>query len=92
MLETSAAQKKREGNAGADFRGRLDRPFRDDRQRRGGRGIIASARVEHRGEALMLRVARILMRPIVKPRGRSQQHRKDEPRQRRAEKRDAENR
>ena len=40
----------------------------------------------------MLRVARILMRPIVKPRGRSQQHRKDEPRQRRAEKRDAENR
>jgi hypothetical protein len=92
VLENSAAQKKRKGGAGADFRSRSDRPANDGCQRLSGRGILASARVEHRGEALMLRITRILMRPFVKPRQPSEQHRKDEPRQCRAGKRDAENR
>ena len=56
VLENSAAQKKRKGETGADFRSRLDRTFGDGHQRRSRRGLIASARVEHRGEALMLRV------------------------------------
>ena len=92
VLENSAAQKKRGSEAGAECRSRFDRTFGDGRQRRRGRGFIASARVEHRGEALVLRVARVLMRPRVKPRRSGQQHRHDETCQRRAEKREAENR